>query len=113
VALNTFYGDIAEAPLNPAEATRLFWDPHFARLTTHFAASPEQFRWLDEFQVGGFIRDPEVREQLVLLLFRQFEDQPSSVGPFRQPTPTSSRPCSPPPNKPASCGPSRRPYAWP
>jgi hypothetical protein len=84
VALNTFYGDIAEAPLNPSEAIRLFWDPHFARLTAHFAASPEQFRWLYEFQVGGFIRDPEVREQFVPLLFRQFEDQPSSVGPFLQ-----------------------------
>ena len=84
VALNTFYGDIAEAPPNPPEAIRLFSDPHFARLTAHFAASPEQFRWLYEFQVGGFIQDPEVRQQFVPLLFRQFEDQPSSIGPFLQ-----------------------------
>ena len=40
VALNTFYGDIPEAPLNPPEAIRLFSDPNFARLTAHFAASP-------------------------------------------------------------------------
>jgi pimeloyl-ACP methyl ester carboxylesterase len=84
VALNTFYGDIPEAPLNPPEAIRLFSDPHFARLTAHFAASPDQFRWLYEFQVGGFIQDPEVRRQFVPLLFRQFEDQPSSIGPFLQ-----------------------------
>jgi hypothetical protein len=36
------------------------------------------------FQVGGFIRDPEVREQFGPLLFRQFEDQASSIGPFQQ-----------------------------
>jgi pimeloyl-ACP methyl ester carboxylesterase len=53
-------------------------------LTAHFAASPEQFRWLYEFQVGGFIQDPEVRQQFVPLLFRQFEARPSSIGPFLQ-----------------------------
>jgi haloalkane dehalogenase len=84
VALNTFYGDIPDAPLNPPEAIRLFSDPHFARLTAHFAASPAQFRWLYEFQVGGFIQDPDVRRQFVPLLFRQFEDEPSSIGPFLQ-----------------------------
>jgi hypothetical protein len=37
------------------EAIRLFSDPNFARLTAHFAASPAQFRWLYDFQIGGFI----------------------------------------------------------
>jgi pimeloyl-ACP methyl ester carboxylesterase len=82
VALNTFYGDIAEAPLNPPEAIRLFSDPAFARLTAHFATSPAQFRWLYDFQVGGFILTDQVREEFVPLLFRQFEAQPSTVGPF-------------------------------
>lgn len=84
VALNTFYGDIPGAPLNPPEAIRLFSDPDFARLTTHFAASPSAFRWLYEFQVGGFIHDDDVRPTFVPLLYRQFDDQPSTVGPFMQ-----------------------------
>ena len=84
VALNTFYCDIPGSPLNPPEAIRLFSDPNFARLTTHFAASPAQFRWLYEFQVGGFIHDVGVREQFVPLLFRQFQDEPSTIGPFLQ-----------------------------
>ena len=82
VALNTFYGDIPGAPLNPPEAIRLFSDPDFARLTAHFAASLAQFRWLYDFQVGGFIQDDDVRRAFVPLLFRQFEDQPSSVEAF-------------------------------
>ena len=113
VALNTFYGDIAEAPLNPPEAIRLSRNPRFPRLTAHFAASPEQFRWLDELQVGGSSGTPRCANSLSPGVFRQFEDQPSSVGPFLRSTPSSSRPCSPPPNEAASCGPSRRPCAWP
>jgi haloalkane dehalogenase len=82
VALNMFYGDIPGAPLNPPEAIRLFSDPSFARLTAHFAASLPQFRWLYDFQVGGFIQDDDVRRAFVPLLFHQFEDQPSSVDAF-------------------------------
>jgi haloalkane dehalogenase len=84
VALNTFYGDIPDTPLNPPEAIRLFSDPNFARLTAHFSASPAQFRWLYDFQVGGFIQHDDVRRVFVPLLYRQFEDQPSSIGPFVQ-----------------------------
>jgi pimeloyl-ACP methyl ester carboxylesterase len=84
VALNTFYGEIAESPLNPPEAIRLFSDPNFTRLTAHFAASPDEFRWLYDFQVGGFIQDADVRREFVPLLFRQFEVLPSSIGPFLQ-----------------------------
>jgi haloalkane dehalogenase len=84
VALNTFYGDIPGAPLKPPEAIRLFSDPNFARLTAHFAASPAQFRWLYDFQVGGFIEHDDVRKHFVPLLFRQFEDEPSTVEPFLQ-----------------------------
>jgi len=84
VALNTFYCEVAGSLLNPPEAIRLFSDPNFVRLTAHFAASPDQFRWLYDFQVGGFIQDANVREEFVPLLFRQFEDQPSSISPFVQ-----------------------------
>jgi pimeloyl-ACP methyl ester carboxylesterase len=84
VALNTFYGDIPGAPLKPPEAIRLFSDPDFARLTAHFAASPAQFRWLYDFQVGGFIVDDDVRRELVPLLYEQFDDEPSTLDPFLQ-----------------------------
>jgi haloalkane dehalogenase len=84
VALNTFYSLTSESPPNPPEAIRLFSDPAFERLTRHFAESPEQFRWLYDFQVGGFIQTPEVRARFVPLLYRQFEDTPSTLEPFLQ-----------------------------
>ena len=44
---------------NPPEADPAVLRPGLRRLTRHFAASPAQFRWLYDFQVGGFIRtDP-------------------------------------------------------
>ena len=82
VALNTFYSLQPDTPLKPPEAIRLFSDPDYARLTDHFAASPPQFRWLYDFQVGGFIRDDQVRSDFVPLLYRQFEATPSTLGPF-------------------------------
>ena len=82
VALNTFYSLPDGSPPNPPEAIRLFSDPAYARLTRHFAESPEQFRWLYDFQVGGFIETPEVRSEFVPLLYRQFDDEPSTIGPF-------------------------------
>jgi pimeloyl-ACP methyl ester carboxylesterase len=82
VALNTFYGLEPDTELNPPEAIRLFSDPKYARLTEHFAQSPREFRWLYDFQVGGFILDNEVRAEFVPLLYRQFEEQPSTLRPF-------------------------------
>jgi haloalkane dehalogenase len=82
VALNTFYSLVPDSPPNPPEAIRLFSDPAYERLTRHFADSPEQFRWLYDFQVGGFIETPEVRAEFVPLLYRQFDERPSTVGPF-------------------------------
>jgi pimeloyl-ACP methyl ester carboxylesterase len=82
VALNTFYSLPPNSPPNPPEAIRLFSDPAYERLTRHFADSPEQFRWLYDFQVGGFIETPEVRAEFVPLLYRQFEERPSTLGPF-------------------------------
>ena len=82
VALNTFYSLPPNSAPNPPEAIRLFSDPAFQRLTDHFAESPQQFRWLYDFQVGGFIETPEVRAEFVPLLYRQFEDEPSTIGPF-------------------------------
>ena len=82
VALNTFYAALPDAPPNPPEAIRLFSDPAFARLTQHFAASPREFRWLYDFQVGGFIKNADVRKKFVPLLYRQFEARPSTLRPF-------------------------------
>lgn len=82
VALNTFYAQMPEAPPNPPEAIRLFSDPNFQRLTDHFARSPREFRWLYDFQVGGFIRTDSVRETFVPLLYRQFETHPSTLEAF-------------------------------
>lgn len=82
VALNTFYSLRRDGPPDPPEAIRLFSDPNFQRLTDHFAASPREFRWLYDFQVGGFIHTDSVREEFVPLLYRQFEDSPSTVEAF-------------------------------
>ncbi len=84
VALNTFYSLLPDAPPNPPEAIRLFSTPEFQRLTDHFAKSPREFRWLYDFQVGGFIEHESVRRKFVPLLYRQFEDHPSTLGPFLQ-----------------------------
>jgi pimeloyl-ACP methyl ester carboxylesterase len=82
VALNTFYSLLPDAPPNPPEAIRLFSDPAFERLTEHFAESPREFRWLYDFQVGGFIEHADVRKRFVPLLYRQFEARPSTLRPF-------------------------------
>lgn len=82
VALNTFYSLLAGAPPNPPEAIRLFSDPNFQRLTDHFAKSPREFRWLYDFQVGGFIRNTDVRKKFVPLLYRQFDSKPSTLEAF-------------------------------
>ena len=82
VALNTFYSLLPGAPPNPPEAIRLFSDPNFQRLTDHFAKSPREFRWLYDFQVGGFIRNADVRKKFVPLLYRQFEAKPSTLEAF-------------------------------
>jgi haloalkane dehalogenase len=82
VALNTFYSLLPGAPPNPPEAIRLFSDPNFQRLTDHFAKSPREFRWLYDFQVGGFIRNDAVRKKFVPLLYRQFEAKPSTLEAF-------------------------------
>ena len=82
VALNTFYSLLPDAPPNPPEAIRLFSDPNFQRLTDHFAKSPREFRWLYDFQVGGFIRNDDVRKKFVPLLYRQFEAKPSTLEAF-------------------------------
>jgi pimeloyl-ACP methyl ester carboxylesterase len=82
VALNTFYSLQPDAPPKPPEAIRLFSDPNYARLTEHFAESPREFRWLYDFQVGGFILNKDVRKKFVPLLYRQFTAKPSTLGPF-------------------------------
>jgi haloalkane dehalogenase len=82
IALNTFYSLVPDTPPNPPEAIRLFSDPNFQRLTDHFAKSPREFRWLYDFQVGGFIRNEDVRKKFVPLFYRQFEAKPSTLEAF-------------------------------
>lgn len=83
VALDIFYSAPSEAPPNPPEAIRLFADPAFERLIRHFTDAPDGFRWLYEFQVSAFIETPELRTRFIPLLYRQFGDTPSTLGPFR------------------------------
>jgi haloalkane dehalogenase len=82
VALNTFYSLVPGSAPSPPEAIRLFSDPAFERLTRHFEESPSQFRWLYDFQVGGFIQNPEIRAEFVPMVYRQFDDRPSTLAPF-------------------------------
>jgi haloalkane dehalogenase len=82
IALNTFYSLAPDTPPNPPEAIRLFSDPNFQRLIDHFAKSPREFRWLFDFQVGGFIRNEDVRKKFVPLFYRQFEAKPSTLEAF-------------------------------
>ena len=82
VALNTFYSLLPDAPPNPPEAIRLFSDPAFARLSAHFADSPREFRGSTSSRSAGSYATTSVRARFVPLLFRQFEAEPSTVGPF-------------------------------
>lgn len=83
VALNTFYCLLPNnVSLNPPEAIRLFSDPNFMRLTDYFRASPTQFKWLYDFQVGGFIVDRNLRREFLPLVYSQFANKPSTLDPF-------------------------------
>ena len=103
VALNTFYCDIAGSPLNPPEAIRLFSDPNFARLSAHFAESPEQFRWLYDFQVGGFIQDDQVRHSSSPSCSASSRTSRARSARSCGSTPTSSRRSWPPANDETNC----------
>ena len=58
-----------------------FSDPTFSRLAEAII-DPAVFRWLYYWQVGRFIRDDEVRDEFVPLLYQQFDATPSATTAF-------------------------------
>lgn len=93
--LNTFYG--LAPTLRPPEAIAIFGDLlefrgsaitgsrtsfTFKRLIRAIARDRRMIHWLHSWQVGGFIRDPAVRRELVPRLWRRFGGQPSTIPAF-------------------------------
>jgi len=82
VLLNTYY---ARMPgLRPPEAIRLFSTPvvrSVARPVSRLFGDLV-FRRMYRWQVGRFFRDPQVREQFLPLLYRQFTASPSAHEAF-------------------------------
>ncbi len=82
VLLNTYY--CAMPTLRPPEAIFLFSTP----LVRSIARPVSQmfgnliFRKMFWWQVGRFFRDPEARDEFLPLLYRQFEDTPSTRPAF-------------------------------
>jgi haloalkane dehalogenase len=82
VLLNTYY---ARMPgLRPPEAIRLFSTPLVRSVARPIsrAFGDLLFRRTYRWQVGRFFRDPEVREQFLPLLYRQFTASPSTHEAF-------------------------------
>jgi haloalkane dehalogenase len=82
VLLNTYY---ARMPgLRPPEAIRLFSTPILRAVARPVsrAFGDLTFRRLYRWQVGRFFRDPQVRDQFLPLLYRQFASNPSAHEAF-------------------------------
>jgi haloalkane dehalogenase len=82
VLLNTYY---ARTPgLRPPEAIRLFSTPIIRTVARPVSRlfGDLLFRRTYRWQVGRFFRDPEVREQFLPLLYRQFAASPSAHEAF-------------------------------
>jgi pimeloyl-ACP methyl ester carboxylesterase len=82
VLLNTYYCDMPT--LRPPEAIWLFSTPvirNVARPVSRLFGN-WLFRRMYRWQVGGFIRDAEVRREFVPLLYRQFDATPSAQPAF-------------------------------
>jgi haloalkane dehalogenase len=82
VLLNTYYSRMPG--LRPPEAIRLFSTPivrSVARPVSRLFGDL-LFRRMYHWQVGRFFRDPEVREQFLPLLYRQFAVSPSAHEAF-------------------------------
>jgi pimeloyl-ACP methyl ester carboxylesterase len=81
VLLNTYYGHTLAA--RPPEAIFLFSTPGLRNIARFISERFDLFYRLYRWQVGRrFIRDQEVREEFVPLLYRQFEATPSSKPAF-------------------------------
>src|SRR5947208_3607863 len=70
VLLNTYY--CAMPTLRPPQAIWLFSTPVVRAVARAVSRRFDLFRRMYHWQVGGFIRDPEVRREMVPLLYRQF-----------------------------------------
>jgi pimeloyl-ACP methyl ester carboxylesterase len=82
VLLNTYYG--AMPTLRPPEAIWLFSQPR-VRVVARFVSTLFQnfvFRKMYWWQVGGFMRDAEVRNEFLPLLYQQFTVTPSAQPAF-------------------------------
>ena len=82
VLLNTYYANMPG--LRSPEAIRLFSTPvvrAVARPTSRLFGDL-LFRWLYRWQVGRFVRDPQVRQRFLPLLYRQFSATPSTHEAF-------------------------------
>jgi haloalkane dehalogenase len=82
VLLNTYY---ARMPgLRPPEAIRVFSTPLVRSVARPLSRlfGDLVFRRMYRWQVGRFFRDPEVREQFLPLLYRQFTVSPSAHEAF-------------------------------
>src|SRR5262245_42403251 len=82
VLLNTYYCEMPT--LRPREAIWLFSTPVVRNVARPVARMFGNwiFRRMYRWQVGGFIRDADVRREFVPLLFRQFEATPSAQPAF-------------------------------
>jgi haloalkane dehalogenase len=81
VLLNTYYGRLAGA--RPPEAIFLFSTPVLRNLARFVSGRFDLFRRVYRWQVGRrFIRDEEVREEFVPLLYEQFAATPSTKPAF-------------------------------
>jgi haloalkane dehalogenase len=82
VLLNTYYASMPE--LRPPEAIRLFSTPVVRQVARPVSRlfGDLGFRRMYRWQVGRFVRDPDVRERFVPLLYRQFTEHPSAHEAF-------------------------------
>jgi haloalkane dehalogenase len=82
VLLNTYYSRMPG--LRPPEAIRLFSTPMVRSVARPISRlfGDLLFRGMYRWQVGRFFRDPEVREEFLPLLYRQFAANPSTNEAF-------------------------------
>jgi pimeloyl-ACP methyl ester carboxylesterase len=104
VLLNTYYSRMPG--LRPPEAIRLFSTPMVRSVARPISRlfGDLLFRGMYRWQVGRFFRDPEVREEFLPLLYRQFAANPSTHEAFFGLTRTCGPPWPPGRRRSRGCG---------